>query len=333
MSSQWLRSSAWLEHWTFNPGVGGSNPLGAIVSHRNIYIEILFILVMKREVVGCSGGLHLYKKIAKVIGAESSKLEVKKFPDGELNIRFLNSLKGKEVFLVQSFYPDCNEKIVETLIAGYTAKNLGASKVKLIAPYYPYLRQDKRFREGEAISVSIMDKITSIFNEIIVLDPHLHRIKNIKGVIKKGRRITTVDVIADYIKQTKIENPYFIGPDIESRQWDRNIAKKVGAPYLVLRKTRYSSRHVKINSKSIDLSGYSAIMIDDIISSGHTILETVKEVKKYNPKKIYVIGIHGLFCEGALEKIKKEAIVLSTNTIDNPVSKIDISSVFKVLKK
>ena len=81
------------------------------------------------------------------------------------------------------------------------------------------------------------------------------------------------------------------------------------------------------------MKGYSVIMVDDIISSGYTILETVREVKKYNPKKIYVIGIHGLFCEGALEKIKKEAIVLSTNTIDNPVSKIDISSVFKVLKK
>jgi len=287
---------------------------------------------MKREVVGCSGGEHLYKKISKVVGGSSSKLEVVKFPDGELNIRFLRDLKGKEVFLVQSFYPNCNERIVEVLLAGYTAKDLGARKVKLIAPYYPYLRQDKRFRKGESISVFVMDKLVRVFDEVIVLDPHLHRIKNIKKVIKNGKKLTAVGVIADYIKKTKIKNPYFIGPDMESMQWVKRVADELKAPYSVLKKTRYSSRHVKVKMDIFNLNKNNVIIVDDIISSGHTILEAIKKVKKCNPKRVYVIGIHGLFCEDSLSKIRKDATVLSTNTVDNLVGKIDISSVFKELK-
>jgi len=286
-----------------------------------------------KEVVACSGAVHITKNIARKANAGYSELEVKKFPDGELNVRFKKNLKKKRVILVQSFYGNVNDKIIETILAGYTAKNLGAKKVNLLALYFPYFRQDKRFREGEAISIQIISKLfTSAFDKIYFVDPHLHRIHKVKEVFSNGKKISVIPIIVEYLKKLKLKNPVFIGPDKESHQWAREAAKELGDAF-IFKKTRRGSRDVSIkkssNLEKNDVERNDVVILDDIISTGNTMLETVKGIKKLKPKRIFCVGIHGLFVGDSLENLKKYAKVITTNTISSDVSKIDISKIGK----
>lgn len=284
-----------------------------------------------KEIISCSGATHISREIAKKAKASYSELEINKFPDGELNIRFKKNVKNKKIILVQSFYGDINDKIIETLLAAHTARELGAKKVVLLALYFPYFRQDKRFKEGESISIKIISKMFGrVFNRVYFVDPHLHRIHNVKEVLLKGKRISVIPIITEHLKKLKLKNPVFIGPDKESHQWAREAAKELGNAF-VFKKTRKSSVDVNIKKsselKKSDIFQNDVVIIDDIISTGNTMLETVKGIKKLNPKRIFCVGIHGIFIGNSLKELKKYSQVISTNTIPSSVSKIDVSDI------
>ena len=281
-------------------------------------------------IVSCSHGRHLGNLIAKRLHAKHSSLVIDKFPDGELRLRFDANLNGKIVALIQSFYQNTSDCLIEIILAAKTADELGAKKVILIAPYFPYLRQDKRFHKGEAISQEIIaDLIGKYFDAVFVMDPHLHRTKKLRQIFKiKAEKLTANNLIAQYIKKN-IKNPVIIGPDEESYKWARNVAEMLGVESRILRKKRYSSYHVKVTlNKKIDLNGKDVVIVDDIISTGHTILETVKILMKLGAKNIYCICVHGIFADDSLSKLKKAGIkVVSTNTIPNKTARIDVSGV------
>ncbi len=279
-------------------------------------------------VIGCSNSKNLAKKIAKNLKAEYSELNVKHFPDGELYIKFEKELKNKDVALVQTLHP-ANEALLEIILAGYTARDLGAKKVKLVIPYLAYIRQDKRFNPGEAVSSRITGGLLNFFDEIITIDPHLHRYKSLKEVFKtKTKKLTANNLIKEYIKKN-YKNPVIIGPDEESCQWAKEVADSIKAHAAVMKKVRYSSRNVKEEIKSrIDLKNKDIIIIDDIISTGKTILEAIKKIKVKNPKSISVIAIHGIFTDKNTYKkiVKNTKRIVTTNTIESKHSKIDVSS-------
>lgn len=281
-------------------------------------------------VVSCSHGKHIGYRVAKKLNKRHSYLITDKFPDGELHIRFKPAIKSRYIVLVQSFYKNISDCIIEVILAAKTACELGAKKVVLVAPYFPYLRQDKRFHSGEAISQKIMaGLIDKYFDAVYIIDPHLHRKNNLENVFKiRAKKLTANPLLADYIKKNT-KNPVIIGPDEESYKWARNVAEMLGVESTILNKKRYSSYHVEIRlNKKIDLKGKNVVIVDDIISTGHTILETAKILGKLGAKKIYCICVHGIFVNEALKKLKKAKInVISTNTIPSKMSKIDVSGV------
>ncbi len=290
-----------------------------------------------KEVIACSGAIDVAKSIAKKSKVSYSTLKVKKFPDGEIYIRFNKDLKGKNVLLIQSFYGDVNDKLIETLLAGKTAREMGAKKIELLALYFPYFRQDKRFNPGEAISIKIISNLFKRpFNKIYFIDPHLHRIHKVKKVFPNGKRISVIPIIVDYLKKLRLKNPVFIGPDKESHQWAKEAAKELGKAF-VFEKTRKNSKDVSIKKSSSlkrkDIEKKDVVIIDDIISTGNTMLETVKGIKKLKPKSILCVGIHGLFVGNSLKELKKHSKIITTNTIPSSVSKIDISNIGKNILK
>lgn len=281
-------------------------------------------------VVSCSHGMHLGSKIAKLLGKTHSSLVADKFPDGELRVRLDCDVKNKDVVFVQSFFKDVSDCIVEIILAAHTAIELGAKKAVLIAPYFPYMRQDKRFHHGEAVSQRIIAKLVDkYFDGVYIMDPHLHRKDKMEHIFRiKSKRLTANNLIAGYIKKN-IRNPVIIGPDEESYKWARNVADMLGVESRILKKKRYSSYHVKVTlNKKLNLKGKNIVIVDDIISTGHTILETAKILRKLGAKTIYCICVHGIFANDALKKLRKAGIkVVSTNTIPNKVAKIDVSGV------
>lgn len=281
-------------------------------------------------IVSCSKGKHLAKKIAIKIKKPYSELSVKKFPDSELYLKFNTNVKNKKVMLVQSFYGDISDSIVEVLFAADTAKDLKAKSITLVAPHFPYLRQDKRFKPGEAISLKVIaDIIDKFFDEIYIIDPHLHRERTLGHVFKiKAHKLSACKPIADYIKK-KIKNPVIIGPDWESYKWAEKVAEYCKCKSYILKKKRISARKVIISfNKKVNLKGKNIIIVDDIISTGNTIIRAAEHIKKEGAKNITAICIHGIFSESALQKLKKAKInVIATNTIPGSKSKIDVAEV------
>lgn len=281
----------------------------------------------KKIVFGGTNSQDLAKRVARKIKAPYAALIVKHFPDGETYLRLPKDVKGKEVILIESMHPNPDLIMIETIFAARTAKELGAKKVTIVAPYLAYMRQDKRFHPRECKSNSIMAALMTCGDKIFTIDPHLHRINSLSEIFTiPAKRLSANDAIAKYIKKN-IKNEVIVGPDSESYQWARAIADKINVHATVLKKKRYTSRVVRIKVKpGIGFKGKNVVIVDDIISTGHTMIEPIKQIKKMGAKKIYCIGVHGLFVEGALNKLKKLGVtVLTTNTIVNPVSKIDMS--------
>ena len=279
-------------------------------------------------IIGCSRGKHIANKIAKKLKKPYSELKVKRFPDGEIYARYMKDVRGKDVVLVQSFYGYVNDCVMEAIFAAETAKDLGAKSVTLVAPYFAYLRQDSRFNAGECISIKVIGNLFSkYFNKIIIIDPHLHRQTKLSDLFSiKAEKLTSNPYIAAYIRKN-IKNPLIVGPDWESYKWARKVAEKLNYPFVILDKKRLSGRKVRITiNKKIDIKNKNVVFVDDIVSTGHTILEAAKKLRKLGAKKFYCIAVHGVFVEDAFKKLNNAKIrVITTNTIPNKVSKIDVS--------
>ena len=280
-------------------------------------------------IIALSHGLHIAKKLAAKLKQPYSKLEVTHFPDSEIKLKFNTDIKNKTVILVQSFYDNINDCVIETLFAAETAKDLKAKKIILVAPYFPYLRQDKRFQEGECISLrTIAKNIDEDFNQVIIIDPHLHREKTLKHIFKiDSKKLTANPLIESYIKKN-IKNPIIIGPDWESYKWAQKIAEKIGCDFAIMEKTRFSSTKVSVKlNKPVNLKNKNLIFVDDMISTGNTLLEGIKAMKKLGAKKVTCFAVHGILVNDALNRLKKAgATVITTNTIPNKAGKIDVTN-------
>jgi len=289
-------------------------------------------------ITSCSNSVKLAKKLARKLKVKYSPLTISSFPDGDLYLKFNTNLKKKKLVIVQSFQPHPDMSLFDIIFAAETAKDLGAKKVILIAPYLAYMRQDKRFHSGECISSKVMAKLlNNSIDKIITIDPHLHRYKSLKDIFTiPAKKLTANPLIADYIKK-HFRNEIIIGPDWESYQWAERIAKKVHVLATVLRKTRFSSRHVTVKmTKPISVKGKNVIIVDDIISTGHTIIEAAKKALKMGAKTVSAIAVHGLFVEDAVKKLRKVGVnkIITTNCIEHKTNKIDVTSLLvKELKK
>ena len=289
-------------------------------------------------ITSCGNSEKIAKALARSLKAIYSPLTISSFPDGDIYLKFNTNLKGKKVVLVQSFQPDSEKSLFNVIFAAETAQDLGAKEVILVAPYLAYMRQDTRFHLGEAISSKIMAKhLNSCLDNIITIDPHLHRYRSLKDIFTiSTSKLTANSIIAGYVKK-HYKNAVIIGPDGESYQWAEDIAQRVGCKATVLHKTRFSSKHVTVTViKEVPIKGKHAVIVDDIISTGHTIAEAAKEAKKRGAATITAIGVHGLFVNKALAIMKKAGVseVLTTNCIEHATNKIDVTSLLvRELKK
>lgn len=289
---------------------------------------------MKAIVVGCSASRYLAKKISRKLKCEYMEPEVKHFPDGEIYLRFTKNVLGKTVILVQSLAKNPNEKLIELMFAASTAKELKAKKVVAVIPYLAYMRQDKSFRKWECVSSKIVSKIleASGIDEIFVVNPHLHRYKSLSDIFSIPTHLISVAYkFADYIL-TKIgtKNTVIVGPDFESYRWlVENVARKTKCDFSILKKRRIGPRVVRIFFSEKIFKNKNVVIVDDIVSTGSTIIEVSKLLKKAGARKIYLFVVH-LLSEDAIKLIKKAGVdeVFSSNTIPNKSSKvIDVSDV------
>lgn len=223
------------------------------------------------------GNERLTTELADQLDCETGKLNTRQFPDGETYLRFATDLNKRSVAIVCTLaHPD--EKILPLIFAAATARELGASKVGLVAPYLAYMRQDRRFNAGEAVtSRQVARLISEAFDWMVTIDPHLHRYGDLSEIYSIPTRVVhAAPLISKWVK-ANIEKPLIIGPDSESEQWVAAVASDAAAPYCVLEKVRHGDRDVRITLRNLEAwQGRTAVLVDDIISSGRTMIEAVR---------------------------------------------------------
>jgi ribose-phosphate pyrophosphokinase len=267
-------------------------------------------------------------KMASSLRTEASALVLHRFPDGESLVRLDTDVAGRDVVMVASFCrPD--EKTLALLFAADTARDLGASRVLLAAPYLAYLRQDKRFHPGEAVtSRSFASLLSSAFNGIVTVDPHLHRYRALGEIYRvPARTVHAAPSIAAWIKG-HVERPLLVGPDAESAQWVEEVARGVDAPFVVLAKTRHADRDVEVSlPEARHWLDRQAVLLDDIISSAATMIEAVHSARRAGLAAPWCIGVHALFAAGAYEALLAAGprAVLTCDTVAHVSNAISVA--------
>jgi ribose-phosphate pyrophosphokinase len=273
---------------------------------------------------------RLTQQLANKTNSEIGKAMLRKFPDGESYVRILSNVKDKNVVIVCTLHePD--SKLLPLYFLSNTAKSLGAKNVCLVAPYLAYMRQDNVFNPGEGVTSTYFGKLISEFADgIITIDPHLHRIKSLSKVYNiPNTVIHAADAISKWIKEN-VKNPVLIGPDSESTQWVSKVAKNVGAPFIVLNKIRHSDSDVEVSIPDVEnFKNATPVLVDDIISTAHTMIATIKHLKREYMKPPTCIGIHAVFSGNAYQELLDCEVdkIVTCNTIPHPSNAIDLSDI------
>ena len=282
-------------------------------------------------IFGGSASEVLAIDIAKILGAAVSKLEIKRFPDGEKYLRVQQDVSGQCVAIIQSTFHHPDEYLFEYLLIADSMRDLGAEKIIAVIPYLAYARQDERFNPGEAVTIETVAKLVESVgtNEFYTVNAHLHRINDISRIFSiQAHNLSAVPLLAEYISRNiELDNPVVIGPDEESEQWAAAAARVLGVDFDVLEKKRINAERVEIKTRRLNVKNRDVAVIDDIISTGGTIVETVKVLRREGARKIVVGCIHPVLAGNALARLYESGvdIVLGTDSIPSPISRVSLA--------
>jgi ribose-phosphate pyrophosphokinase len=274
------------------------------------------------------GNEPLAAALAADLQADAGVLATRRFPDGETYLRFDTPLSGRKVVLACSLHhPD--DHIMPLLFAAATARELGATEIGLVAPYLGYMRQDKRFQDGEALTSALFAKLLSPqIDWLVTVDPHLHRWHSLDQIYSvPSTVIPAAPLLAAWIK-AHVENPVLIGPDAESEQWVSAVAGIASAPHVVLEKKRRGDRDVSVSIPNpAILHGRTPVLVDDIISTGHTMIAAVRHVLDQGLKPPVCVGVHAVFSGDAHAELLAAGVyrVVTTDTIPHASNLIRMS--------
>jgi ribose-phosphate pyrophosphokinase len=271
------------------------------------------------------GDEALAATLARLTGAELGRLEHRRFPDGETYLRLLSEVAGREVVLVATLV-DPDRKVLPLIFAARTARELGATRVTLVAPYLAYMRQDKAFHPGEAVTSSQFAALLSHeVDRLITVDPHLHRHTDLSEIYSiPAEALHAAPLIADWIARN-VPAPLIVGPDAESAQWARAIAG--AAPSVVLQKRRAGDREVAISFPDLaPFSGRQPVLVDDVAASGQTLIRACEGlVARGFPRPVCVV-VHPIFAGDAYAGLSAIAArIISTDTAPHPSNAISVA--------
>ncbi len=261
----------------------------------------------------------LASRVAETLGAELALSEFRHFPDGELYTRVLDDVVGEDVLIIQSTPTDTDFICLLQLIDACE----GARRISVVIPYFGYARQDRRFEKGEAITARALAR-TIDADEIFTINIHNERV--MQYFTPPVKNLDAGALIGGYIKGLNLQDPLVLAPDGGAKALAEGVASSGRMEWDWLRKNRIDADKVVIEEKSLDVSGRDVIIVDDIISSGGTIIEAAKVLRQNGAGRIYAGCVHGVFVRNALLRLNRAKIsVFSTDTIESIVSSVSVA--------
>ncbi len=283
---------------------------------------------MKPVVIAMPGNERLSRELAAQLELDQGAVTVRRFPDGESHVRIDSPVHGRRAIIVCTLdRPD--DKLVALFLLACAVREAGAVSVGLVAPYLAYMRQDKRFQPGETISARhVAGWIARDFDWLVTVDPHLHRITDLSQVYSIPSRIAhAAEGVAGWVR-ANVKQPLLIGPDEESGQWVRAVARRADAPVLILAKTRRGDRDVDVSVPEIDRWRLNTpVLVDDIVSSAHTMIETVGHLRRAGLVAPVCVAVHAVFAQTAYDDLRAAgaAQIVSCDTIAHPSNRIALT--------
>ncbi|MGI6614511.1 MAG: ribose-phosphate diphosphokinase [Dethiobacteria bacterium] len=288
----------------------------------------------KIKIFSGSANHSLAREIAAHVGIALGEAEVSRFSDGEIQIGIKESVRGKNVFLIQPLCDPINEHIMELLILIDALKRASAHSVNAVVPYYGYARQDRKTRARDPITAKLLaDLITAAgASRVIAMDLHAGQIQGFFNI--PFDHLTAVPIIANYLKDKQIRDEgVVVSPDLGGMTRARELANRLGLPIAVIDKKRPAPNQAEVMNIIGDVSNRVAIIIDDIIDTAGTVVLGAEALKKEGALKVYVCCSHPVFSGPALERLQGAAVeeVIYTNSIpvdqNLPAEKFHVLSV------
>lgn len=284
-----------------------------------------------------SSNKSLSLAVSKKSGVPLGKIQLSVFGDGEIDVWVEEKVNNSDVFIIQSSSQPINNHIIELALIADAVRREGARKITAVIPYFGYSRKEKQSRPGEPISAKVIADliIASGVNKVVVLDLHADAIVGFFNV--PVIYLSALEVLASRLKKEQLINPIVVSPDTGGVKRARNFAAYLGAPLAVMEKHRQIEKHdeVEILSMSGEVKGDTAILIDDVISTGGTIIENAKALKERGVKKIFVAASHGVFADHAVKRIEESPIekVFVTDSVEQKIKspKIEVVSVSSLI--
>jgi len=277
------------------------------------------------------GNERLGTALTAAIGGEPGAIDVRRFPDGESYVRLRTPPDGRDVVLVCTLdQPDT--KIPALYFAAATARELGATRVGLVAPYLGYMRQDARFQAGEAVSsVHFARWLSQWLDWLVTVDPHLHRHATLGAIYSIPSTVAAAAAALSRWVASTLRQPLLIGPDAESVQWVARVASGAGCPFAVASKQRRGDFDVQVSLP--DLSAWrerTPVLVDDIISTARTMIGAVGQLRAAGLEQAPVcVGVHALFAADAYAALQAAGAgaIVTCNTVVHASNAIDVTPV------
>jgi ribose-phosphate pyrophosphokinase len=305
---------------------------------RNGYLS----QITERRLMLFSGGGYpeLAEKIADRLDIHLGEVELQKFPNGEMYARYLESVRGSDVFIVQSLCDPVNESLMQLLIMVDAAVRASAANIVVVIPWYAYSRQDRKTKPREPITARLVANMIQTAGATRVMTMDLH-VGQIEGFFHfPVDHLTAMHTFVDYFVEQGFKNAedaVVVAPDTGEVKMAQRLSEHLGLPWAVMGKTRRTPGQSEVTHVIGEVEGRRAIMIDDIIATGGTLCNAAERLIKEGATEIFAAATHGEFSGDAYEKLDRSVIreVVVTDTLPlkkgRPTSKIQTLTIAPIL--
>jgi ribose-phosphate pyrophosphokinase len=271
---------------------------------------------------------QLGRKVADLLEAKIAPVAFKRFPDGESYIRLKGDLEEEEVAVIQTTSPPQDTHLMQLFLMIDAAKDLGAKKVIAVVPYLAYARQDKRFLEGEAVSIETIIRLLEASGTDGLLTVNTHEQKVLNRFSVPAESLSAITLLAEYFKREGVTGAYSLAPDRGALELAKEADRVLGGGCGWLRKERDRlTGEISMEEKRLDVRNRKVIVFDDIISTGGTTAAAVEMLKKQGARRVYAACAHPLLIGEAQAKIRRSGAdrIVGTDCVPSAASVVSVA--------